>query len=330
MRVATRTGVALLAAAAALVLSACSSGAGDAAGKQDADGQGDGATKTVETAFGKVEMPTKPKSVVALEGAIGPLLSAGITPKATASGDNPDGLLPEEFEKVKDLPAVLGSDGWEYEKIAAQKPDLLIGTVRAGKDEKISPQAQEEYKRLKGIAPTVMILAEGATHAKDASLQISEIVGSGDKAKQAKEEYVKKIDHIKGTYDDKLKEYTFAPIDHFEGNVSVYTRISWLGGIITDMGGKLDPVSAGITDRNGTDLSTEQLTKLSDKSIILTEMGLDGKPGAGAAELAGVPTYQQLPSVKAGHAFGVKYFFPDRYETANIVLDQLEDILKKV
>lgn len=329
MKVTRRKGIALLAATAALVLSACSGGAGSQAGGQD-DGEGDGATKTVETAFGEVEIPTEPTSVVALEGAIGPLLSAGITPKATATGDMPDGLLPEEFEQVKDLPAVLGPDGWEYEKIAAQEPDLIIGMVRAGKDEEISPQAQEEYKRLKGIAPTVLIRAEGATQTKDASLQIAEIVGSGDKAKEAKEEYEKKVDHIKTTYGDKLEEYTFAPIDHFEGNVSVYTPISWLGGIITDIGGTLDPVSAEVTDRNGTDLSTEQLTKLSDTSIILTEMGVDGEPGAGAAELADVPTYQQLPAVKAGHAFGVTHFFPDRYETANIVLDQLEDILKKV
>lgn len=325
MKFPNRKTISLL-AAVVFSISACSTEIEN----RETNGQVQTATKSVETAFGQVEIPLEPKSVVALEGATGPLLAAGITPKATASGDLPDGLLPEEFEQVKDLPTVLGPDGWDYEKIAAQKPDLLIGMVRAGKDEEISPQAQEEYKRLKGIAPTVMILSHGATHAKDASLQIAEIVGSGDKAKQAKDDYLKKTEHIKATYGDKLKDYTFAPIDHFEGNVSVYSPISWLGGIITDMGGTLDPVSAGTTDLNGVDLSTEQLTELSDKSIILTEIDLDGQPGPGAAELEDIPTYQQLPAVKEGHAFGVKYFFPDRYETANIVLDQLEAILKQV
>lgn len=283
--------------------------------------------KVVSTAFGEVTIPEHPERVVALEGAIGPVLDSGLVPVATADGDRNENLLPEEQEAVKGIPAVLGPDGWDYEQIAATDPDLLIGMVRAGKVEEISPQAKEEYEKLKEIAPTVLILSKGAGSAKEASLQVAEIIGSGDAAKAAKKEYEVKAAQIKKKYADKLAEYTFAPIDHFEGTVTVYTPISWLGSVITDMGGTMDPVSANINDVNGVDISTEELSTLSPKSIILTEKDLTGAPGIGAEELEGIPTFQELAAVKDNHNYGIQYFFTDRYETASIVLDQLEEIL---
>lgn len=307
---------------AAVLLSGCSG-----APQATTDGAGSADAVSVNTAFGDVDIPAEPKKVVALEGAVGPLLAAGITPVATADGDVAEGFLPAEYERVKDLPVVLGPDGWDYETIAAQNPDLIIGFVRAGTTEQISPESKAEYQRLAGIAPTVFILAEGAASTKDATLKIAEIVGSGPAAEEAKAAYEAKTAEIKTAYADVLATTTFAPVDYYEGIVTVHTPISWIGGILTDVGAKLDPVSANVTDGNGVNLSTEELGQLSAAGVILTEKDLDGQAAPGAEALLTLPTYTNLPAVASGHSFGVTYFFADRYETGLVVLDQIEDIL---
>lgn len=327
-----------LALTAALALSACggsstpsssSTGAASSGGSTSASASPQATSTTVETAFGQVSIPTAPKRVVALEGSVGPLLDAGITPLATADGDYEDSFLPDEFAVSKDLPVILTQDGWDYEKIAALKPDLLVGFVRAGKDKKISDESQAEYDKLSKIAPTVFILSEGSAQTKEATLKIAEILGSGESAEAAKAAYDKKAAQIKTDYADVLSKNVFAAVDYYEGTTTVYTPISWIGGILSDAGATIDPVAAQVTDSNGVDLSSEQLSKLNTATIILTEQTVGGEPGIGAAEIAEVPTFKELPAVKAGHSYGISHFFADRYETGLKVLEQLEEILKK-
>lgn len=303
---------------------------GAAASSTTASSSTESETKTVSTAFGDVTMPTRPTRAIALEGGVGPLLSAGITPIATADGDYAEAFLPQEYEQVKDLPVILTPDGWDYEQIAALKPDVLIGFVRAGDTTQISPETKEEFKKLNSIAPTVFILSEGSASTKEATLQISEILGDGERAEQAKQAYLDKAAEIKQKHATVLQDAVFAPVDYYEGTTTVYTPISWLGGILTDIDATITPVAASTTDTNGVDLSSEQLTQLQDATVILHEQTQDGQPGPGAAELAQVPTFAQLPAVQDGHDFGVEHFFADRYETGLQVLEQLDEILGRL
>ena len=90
--------------AAALALTLALSGCGGAENPSDETSGQTAATRSVDTAFGPVEIPAAPQRAIALEGGVGPLLGADITPVATADGDYADAFLPEEYEKVKDLP----------------------------------------------------------------------------------------------------------------------------------------------------------------------------------------------------------------------------------
>lgn len=328
-----------LAATAALVLglslAACGSDvAADgtaAAGSSGsaAAGAADGSTRTVETAFGQVQIPTSPQRAIALEGGAGPLLGAGITPVATADGDLEGSFLPEEYAKVKDLPIVLGPDGLDYEKIASLNPDLLIGFVRGGTEAELSAEKKAEYQRLSSIAPTVLIRSDGSGSTKDATLTISEALGDGDDARAAKQAYEAKAAELKSAYADVLAANTFAPLDYYE-EVNVYSPISWPGDVLTDAGAKLTSVSANEKTQNATFLSAEQLGRLQDATVVLYDQTVEGKPAQGAAELAKLPTFQALPAVKAGHSYGLAYFFADRYETGLKSLESLETTLKKL
>ncbi len=324
--------LALLLVCLTLLVTGCSAGQ-NASQNQSSSADSEASsqeTKTVETAFGPVDIPRSPERIVALEGAIGPLLHAGKTPVATADANKVDSLLEEEAQAVQDLPLILGSDGWDYEKIAAENPDLLIGFVRSGKGQTISDQAKQEYERLSKIAPTVFILSKGGASTKEATLQISEILGDAEAAKESKEKYEAKAAAIKEKYATVLEKNTFAALDYFEGTTTVYTPVSWIGGILTDAGAHLAQPAAGVSDTNGVDLSSEELSQLKGATVILTEKTVAGEAGLGAQELAQVPTYQSLAPVKEGHAYGVSYFFADRYETGLLVLNQLEEILQSL
>lgn len=286
-------------------------------------------TKTVKTAFGDVTIPSKPMKAIALEGGAGPLLSAGFTPIATADGKFEDSFTPEEYKKIADLPVILGPDGFEMEKIAELKPDMMIGFVRGGKPgEPLDDKKKAEFEKLNAIAPTVLLRTDGAAEVKNVAFEMSKLLGADKAAESSKEAYDKKAAEIKSKYSGVLGEKKFAAVDAYK-EVTVYSPSSWLGGILTDIGAQIVPLGAEVKDANGAFISFEELGKLDDADIILHESTLDGQPGPGAADLAAKPLWKELPAVKDGHAYGVKYFFADRHETALMVLDQLDEILSK-
>ncbi|WP_051702546.1 ABC transporter substrate-binding protein [Oerskovia turbata] len=311
--------------AAVLAVGGCAGGT--SAADEPAGSSAEAGTRTVETAFGTVDIPADPQRVVALEGGAGPLLEAGIVPVATADGDWAESYLPEEFEQVADLPIVMGADGWDYEKIASLDPDLIVGFVRGGKEEELSAEKKADFDKLSQIAPTVLVRATGSATVKDASVAIASALGAGEDAEATKAEYDARVAEIKETYGDVIAANTFAGLDSFE-EVTVYSQISWLGGILADIGAPLPQVVAEETAENGVFLSAEQLGQVADATVVLTEQTVDGRPGPGAEELEATSTYQSLPAVTAGHAYGIRYFFADRYSLALDVLDQLEVVLK--
>jgi iron complex transport system substrate-binding protein len=317
----------LLVPALAAVLAVGGCAGGTSAADEPAGTSAEAGTRTVETAFGPVTIPADPQKVVALEGGTGPLLEAGIVPVATADGDWAESYLPEEFEQVADLPIVLGPDGWDFEKIASLQPDLIVGFVRGGKEEKLSAEKKADFDKLSKIAPTVLIRATGSATVKDASVEIATALGAGEEAEATKAEYEARVEEIRTTYADVLAANTFAGLDSFE-EITVYSQISWLGGILTDIGAPLPAVVADEKAENGAFLSYEQLGQVADATVVLTEQTVDGQPGPGAEELAAASTYQALPAVTAGNAYGIRYFFADRYSLALDVLDQLEVVLK--
>lgn len=124
---------------AALAVSACSSGGGDVGTASD--------TRSVTHVRGTAQVVQHPKRVVTLEPLeLDTAVALGITPVGAAVASN-----------VTTMPKYLGVDGVEavgtvpdpdVEKIAALKPDLILGT---------EARHAALYDRLSRIAPTVYI-----------------------------------------------------------------------------------------------------------------------------------------------------------------------------
>lgn len=148
----------MLAAVLALVLGACTPGAQsgpDPDGAPTSAGAG-GATDsfpvTVEHTFGSTTVEAEPQRVVVV-GITEPdiLLELGVVPVATTEwyGEQPHAVWPWAQELLGGAtPEVLStSDGFEFEKVAALEPDLIVGTN--------SGMTAEDYERFSAIAPTI-------------------------------------------------------------------------------------------------------------------------------------------------------------------------------
>ncbi|MGH8907855.1 MAG: iron-siderophore ABC transporter substrate-binding protein [Egibacteraceae bacterium] len=109
---------------------------------------------TVEHKFGSTEVTEEPARVVVV-GVIEqePMLALGVVPVATTRfrpDVYPGEIYPwaqDELGDAEPPQAVEYTDGYQFEQIAALRPDLILGLY--------SPMSQEDYDVLAQIAPTV-------------------------------------------------------------------------------------------------------------------------------------------------------------------------------
>lgn len=106
--------------------------------------------RTLDTAFGEVEVEGTPERVVTLyEGALDAALAAGITPLGavtTRGGDNVAEYV--EAHLGDDRPAIMGVvREINIEAVLAQQPDLILAPAQL---------SDEQYQLLSRIAPTVV------------------------------------------------------------------------------------------------------------------------------------------------------------------------------
>ncbi|GAA2801132.1 iron-siderophore ABC transporter substrate-binding protein [Kribbella solani] len=134
-----------------LALTGCGSGADEA--PQAAADQGSGFPVTIKNKYGDTVVKEAPKRIVTV-GLVeqDAMLALGVVPVATTEwfGEKPGALFPWAKAKLGDaaLPQVLSEkDGLQFEKIAALRPDLIVGLY--------SGISADDYKKLTAIAPTV-------------------------------------------------------------------------------------------------------------------------------------------------------------------------------
>ncbi|MGG7465677.1 ABC transporter substrate-binding protein [Plantibacter sp. YIM 135347] len=161
-----RSGLAALAASSvlAVALAGCSASGGSVEATSGNGGATDSFPVTVEHQYGSTTIPKEPERVVVVgitEQDI--LLELGVVPIAVTEwyGEQPSATWPWAAELLGGAtPTVLETaDGFQYEKIASLRPDLIIGT-NAG-------MQKEDYAKLSKIAPTV-------TNKKGAELYFSD------------------------------------------------------------------------------------------------------------------------------------------------------------
>lgn len=254
---------------------------------------------TVAHKFGSTTVTAAPTRVVSVgitEHDV--LLQLGVVPVATTDwyGDQPNAVWPWATELLGGArPVVLGTaNGFEFEKIAALKPDLIVGTN--------SGMTAKDYGLLSAIAPTVAAV-EGSTDwfsAWDSQvLQIAEALG-----RKADGQAI--VDEVKANYaaaaaahpDWKGRTATFSQGAPYDGELYVY-QDGLNTDFLTDLGFTITPGLEKYSPEAGSQavISAENVHLLeADVLVFATE---DQKT---FDELQKFATIGDLPAVKEGRA----------------------------
>ncbi|HWI73154.1 MAG TPA: ABC transporter substrate-binding protein [Baekduia sp.] len=295
-----------LARAVLLLVVALAAGCGSSGG--DGDGAPAGAAETSTTAasdqgtfpavathrFGTTTVPKRPERIV-IAGLTEQdvVLALGYKPIATTEwyGDKPGAIWPWARRAMGATnPEVLeATDGIPIEKIAALRPDLIIGTN--------SGMTKKEYNKLSRIAPTIPGVKGGTDYFSPWDQQTILVAQALGKEAAGR----KLVDDIKASFakaaaahpEFKDKSATFSQGGFYNGLIYVYPD-----GLDTDfltlLGFKINTKLNPLIKRPGeqVEVSTERLDVLdADVAVFATE-----EPKA-VKELLKVPTFGQLPVV---------------------------------
>lgn len=222
---------------------------------------------TIAHKYGSTTIEAKPERVVTV-GLLeqDTLLALGVVPVATTEwfGKHPGAIWPWAQDKLKGtLPEVLSnSDGIQYEKIAALKPDVIIA-LYAG-------LTQEEYNLLTKIAPTVAQPGEYVDYGipwQQLTETVGMIVGQKEQAQGLIQGVEQRLAQAKSEHPEFVNA-TALVATPYEG-IWVYGPEDVRGRLLTSLGFKLPADLAAVTGAEfGGNLSMERADLLDVDAII--------------------------------------------------------------
>lgn len=246
------------------------------------------ATRTVEHAKGKTEVPISPKRVVVVDTApLDAALALGIEPVGTIIyGQAPNYL----GEKVDEISIVGESNQPNLEKILQLKPDLILGSkIGSGKI----------YRQLSQIAPTVLTKGSGRTGEWQENFRLyAEALGKSEQAAQLLQNYDDQVEQLR----KKIQEPQALEISVLATSgerIGAYTTGSFSGSILKDIGLSRNP-SQDFSWHYGVPFSREALSKLDGDYIFLIYSSyLPG--GLQKNDFVTEPIWAQLKAVQQNH-----------------------------
>jgi iron complex transport system substrate-binding protein len=229
--------LALLAVLTAVPFAACGSDDETTTGTSTAGGEGAGGAfpVTIEHKYGSTTIESAPERVVVVglreQDA---LLALGVVPVATTDwyGDHPGAIFPWAKDELGDapLPTVLDdTDGIEIEKVAAQRPDLILGVYSGIKE--------NEYEALSKIAPTVAQPKDEPDYGsswQQETLVTGQAIGKPDEAQQLVDETEQLIADEAAKHPE-FKGQTAAMVSDYQG-VFVYGPRDVRSRILEELG----------------------------------------------------------------------------------------------
>ncbi|MEJ2864710.1 ABC transporter substrate-binding protein [Actinomycetospora flava] len=302
--------------AAALVLAACGSG--------EPSGGAGGATRTVEGANGPVQIPANPQRIVCTDFyTTYALLDVGVTPAGTAQATL-GGVLPAYQQAYDAIPKVGTPTTLNFEAIAAQGPDLILGTLVPNLPADLGAQ-------LSGIGPTLLLpSAANPGSWGERALRTADAVNRLQQGEALKARYEQHAGRIREQYSATLARTRWALVRGSAGGVffSDYPT-SWSGVVLADAGFRFGAFAEGKTGAGGR-LSYEQATQLDDCDVVLHLADTTGGVDANTQTLLAQPAFQQVRAVREGRLFPLPNYYCSHYQQGEAVQSYLETLLPRV
>lgn len=295
-----------LAAAAALLLTGCATGASDAGAGSDTGGASDGTFPvTIEHAFGETVIPSQPERVATVAWANHEVpLALGVVPvgmsKATWGDDDDNGVLPWVEDKLEELGAETPvlfdeTDGIDFDAVNDTNPDVILASY--------SGITQEDYDTLSAIAPVVAYPdVKWGTSYQDMIRLNSKAIGLEAEGDALIEELQTEVDTALADFPE-LAESTvlFSFIDPTDfSQVGFYTDLDTRPAFLTSLG---LPSPAVVTEESeGTtdfylSVSSEEAERFDDVDVFVTY----GDAGSDfVSQLQADPLLSTIPAIAEG------------------------------
>lgn len=293
-----------LAAASALLLSGCATGA---AGEDPAAASGDGVFPvTITHAYGETVIEEKPDRVASVAWSNHEVpLALGIVPvgmaKVTWGDDDADGVLPWVEDKLEELDAETPvlfdeTDGIDFEAVADTQPDVILAAY--------SGLTQEDYDTLSKIAPVVAYpdVAWGTSY-QDTILMNSQALGLAEEGQQLVDELQTEVETALAAHPALADtNVLFSYLDPADlSTIGFYTTNDTRPGFLADLG--LPQPALVAEESEGTDafsaeVSSEEADRFNDVDVFVTYGSADGSI---IAQLQADPLLSQIPAIAAGH-----------------------------
>ncbi|WP_030263207.1 ABC transporter substrate-binding protein [Streptomyces violens] len=313
----------LLAALLAVVLGTAALAACGGAKSEGGDAK-EGASgafpRTVNTAMGKVEIPSEPKRVVVLDtGELDDVTMLGIKPVGAVSPHmKTEGGFPQYLKgKTKGLTDVGPLLEPNLEKIASLKPDLILSS---------KVRHEKVYDKLKAIAPTVFTETTGGPW--KANLKVhAKALGKEKQAAAAMKSYEERAKHLGEAIKKKDKgQMPSASVVRFiAGPTRLYQKSSFSGVVLEDIGLER-PKSQSSTDpeKPMLDVSPEEIDKADADLVFVTVADTPSKTQK--KDVTSNPVWKDLPAVKDKKVFEV----PDETWMSGIGIQAAEHMLADI
>ncbi|MFC6063225.1 ABC transporter substrate-binding protein [Streptomyces ochraceiscleroticus] len=313
----------LLAALLAVVLGTAALAACGGAKSEGGDAKG-GASgafpRTVNTAMGKVKIPSEPKRVVVLDtGELDDVTMLGVKPVGAVSphmkteGGFPQ-YLKDEVKGVTDVGPLLEPN---LEKIASLKPDLILSS---------KVRHEKVYDKLKAIAPTVFTETTGGPW--KANLKVhAQALGKEKQAAAAMKSYEERAKHLGEAIKKKDggKMPSASVVRFIAGPTRLYQKSSFSGVVLDDIGLER-PKSQSSTDpeKPMLDVSPEEIDKADADLVFVTVADTPSKTQK--KDVTSNPVWKDLPAVKDKKVFEV----PDETWMSGIGIQAAEHMLADI
>ncbi|MGH8908256.1 MAG: iron-siderophore ABC transporter substrate-binding protein [Egibacteraceae bacterium] len=256
---------------------------------------------TIEHRFGATTIPKAPERVVSVglteQDA---LLALGVVPIAINDWFGfPTGVGPWATDELggATIEVLSSPDGYDFERIAALRPDLIIG-IHYG------PSEEDDYTKLSQIAPTVVTPREFAT-VNTPWQEMTRLIG---RALGREEQAAELVAQVEGLFADARAEHpefegaTAVPAWYGGGTFGFYGPEELRGRFLTSLGFQFTPKAAALVapDETVPDLSEEQLELLDGDVIVWFSYSPENQK-----EIEDSPVYQSLEVAREGRALFV-------------------------
>jgi len=312
--------------AAALVLATACGSSGS-----DSESGGSAGTRVFAADNGKVTIPADPQRVVATGYAVPVLIEAEAKLVGISTWKRGLPMMSAEERATYDgLTKIAGEAAAEtnYEAIAKTRPDLIVVGVP------MPVLGDLDMKRLQSIAPVAVIGPTLPNSWRELSSRQADAAGRAGRLAQSKAAYEKKAGELKATYAGALAGLEFGHLGAY-GDRSAGTFLrefadSWGTNIPQDVGvtyyGQVKKKGGGSNDVSETPSLEELPESFGEADAITYTLQPDGKPAPEVQYVLDSKLWKNLPAVKAGKVFPLRYTEAATYGSAMRTLDEIDTV----